>query len=216
MGGHTPKKTVSLAVATRAGADHRCVDDSELYARLQSGVDRHVVDALRHKCRPQTKPDQLEADRFSAAVLAPMPRVLSGHAGLEHGLDRLADLIERFLASRAHVDFEGAYEVARDCELRPRGPRPGLRVFAGLLLGLVGLAILTGSRLPISDAIGRWLSEGLVHALRLDHPDGLFDPPAERELVLRVSGVRRDLGANARDCALSVVPEAATHACTGR
>ena len=26
--------------------------------------------------------------------------------------------------------------------------------------------------------IGRWLSEGLVHALRLDHPDGLFDPEA--------------------------------------
>ncbi len=24
--------------------------------------------------------------------------------------------------------------------------------------------------------IGRWLGEGLVHALRLDHPDGLFDP----------------------------------------
>jgi drug/metabolite transporter (DMT)-like permease len=31
------------------------------------------------------------------------------------------------------------------CEwLRPRAPRPGLRVFAGLLLGLVGLAILVG------------------------------------------------------------------------
>ena len=26
--------------------------------------------------------------------------------------------------------------------------------------------------------IGRWLREGLVHALRLDHPDGLFDPEA--------------------------------------
>ncbi len=26
--------------------------------------------------------------------------------------------------------------------------------------------------------IGRWLRDGLVHALRLDHPDGLFDPEA--------------------------------------
>ena len=26
--------------------------------------------------------------------------------------------------------------------------------------------------------IGRWLREGQVHALRLDHPDGLFDPEA--------------------------------------
>ncbi len=26
--------------------------------------------------------------------------------------------------------------------------------------------------------VARWLREGIVHALRLDHPDGLFDPPA--------------------------------------
>ncbi len=26
--------------------------------------------------------------------------------------------------------------------------------------------------------VGRWLADGLVHALRLDHPDGLYDPPA--------------------------------------
>jgi probable F420-dependent oxidoreductase len=29
------------------------------------------------------------------------------------------------LLRNAHIDFEGTYSSARDCELRPRGPRPG-------------------------------------------------------------------------------------------
>src|SRR5688500_9528028 len=37
-----------------------------------------------------------------------MPGVFCGDAGLEHGLDSIADLIERFFASRAHVDFDRA------------------------------------------------------------------------------------------------------------
>src|SRR5262245_32074377 len=56
----------------------------------------------------QAVPEQLEADRFSAAILAAMPRVFSGHAGLEHRLDGVANLIKRLLASRSHVDFDRA------------------------------------------------------------------------------------------------------------
>src|SRR3712207_6402371 len=29
------------------------------------------------------------------------------------------------LLRTGHIDFQGAYYAARDCELRPRGPRPG-------------------------------------------------------------------------------------------
>ncbi len=42
--------------------------------------------------------------------------------------------------------------------------------------------------------VARWLREGIVHALRLDHPDGLFDPPAyfERLQQLARDGDRHD------------------------
>src|SRR5262245_32635832 len=76
-------------------------------------MNRDGVDALCDIGRPQTIPNQLEADRFRAAVLAPVPGVFSGHAGLEHGLDGLAHVIERFRARRAHVDFERAARHAR-------------------------------------------------------------------------------------------------------
>ncbi len=50
--------------------------------------------------------------------------------------------------------------------------------------------------------IGRWLREGLVHALRLDHPDGLFDPAAYFTRLQRLA--RQETG---RDEPLYVVAE---------
>lgn len=59
---------------------------------------------------------------------------------------------------------------------------------------------------PVFEAthalIARWLREGLVHALRLDHPDGLFDPPAYFE---RLQAMARE--ATGLDAPLYVVAE---------
>ena len=44
----------------------------------------------------------------------------------DHRTDRFAEalVILTSLLREGHVDFEGTYYSARDCELRPRGPRP--------------------------------------------------------------------------------------------
>jgi alkanesulfonate monooxygenase SsuD/methylene tetrahydromethanopterin reductase-like flavin-dependent oxidoreductase (luciferase family) len=44
----------------------------------------------------------------------------------DHRTDRFAEalIILTSLLREGHVDFEGTYYTARDCELRPRGPRP--------------------------------------------------------------------------------------------
>jgi probable F420-dependent oxidoreductase len=44
----------------------------------------------------------------------------------DHRVSRFAEAIAIIhpLLRRGHVDFEGEYYAARDCELRPRGPRP--------------------------------------------------------------------------------------------
>jgi alkanesulfonate monooxygenase SsuD/methylene tetrahydromethanopterin reductase-like flavin-dependent oxidoreductase (luciferase family) len=44
----------------------------------------------------------------------------------DHRTDRFAEalVILTSLLREGHVDFEGTYYTARDCELRPRGPRP--------------------------------------------------------------------------------------------
>jgi alkanesulfonate monooxygenase SsuD/methylene tetrahydromethanopterin reductase-like flavin-dependent oxidoreductase (luciferase family) len=45
----------------------------------------------------------------------------------DHRVSRFEEAftIIRTLLSEGHVDFDGVYYQARDCELRPRGPRPG-------------------------------------------------------------------------------------------
>ena len=45
----------------------------------------------------------------------------------DHRTDRFAEAIQILtsLLRTGHVDFDGTYYSARDCELRPRGPRPG-------------------------------------------------------------------------------------------
>ena len=45
----------------------------------------------------------------------------------DHRVSRFEEAIQIIsgLLRAGHVDFEGTYYTARDCELRPRGPRPG-------------------------------------------------------------------------------------------
>ena len=45
----------------------------------------------------------------------------------DHRVDRFEEALQIIvpLLRSGHVDFEGKYYQARDCELRPRGPRPG-------------------------------------------------------------------------------------------
>jgi alkanesulfonate monooxygenase SsuD/methylene tetrahydromethanopterin reductase-like flavin-dependent oxidoreductase (luciferase family) len=44
----------------------------------------------------------------------------------DHRVSRFAEALEIITAllRTGHIDFEGTYYTARDCELRPRGPRP--------------------------------------------------------------------------------------------
>jgi probable F420-dependent oxidoreductase len=44
----------------------------------------------------------------------------------DHRISRFAEALQIITAllRTGHIDFEGAYYTARDCELRPRGPRP--------------------------------------------------------------------------------------------
>ncbi len=56
----------------------------------------------------------------------------------DHRVDRFEEAIQiiRPLLKEGHVDFEGKYYTARDCEITPRSPRPG------------GLPLLVGSHGP--------------------------------------------------------------------
>ena len=47
----------------------------------------------------------------------------------DHRVDRFAEAVTIIsgLLRNGHIDFEGTYHQARDCELRPRGPRPTAR-----------------------------------------------------------------------------------------
>lgn len=78
--------------------------------------------------------------------------------------------IIRGLLRDGHVDFEGEYYSARDCELRPRGPRPG---GPPLMIGSRGPRMLRIT-LPYVDIWNAWLSGGR------SHPD---QAPPMRDLV---------------------------------
>ena len=55
------------------------------------------------------------------------PEYLAFGYPFDHRVSRFAEAIAVIhgLLRHGRVDFEGAYYSARDCELRPRGPRPG-------------------------------------------------------------------------------------------
>jgi alkanesulfonate monooxygenase SsuD/methylene tetrahydromethanopterin reductase-like flavin-dependent oxidoreductase (luciferase family) len=78
--------------------------------------------------------------------------------------------IIRSLLRDGHVDFEGSYYSARDCELRPRGPRPN---GPPLMIGSRGPRMLRAT-LPHVDIWNAWLSG------TRSHPDQV---PPMRELV---------------------------------
>lgn len=78
--------------------------------------------------------------------------------------------IIRSLLREGQVDFEGTYYTARECELRPRGPRPQ---GPPLMIGSTGPRMLRMT-LPHVELWNAWLSGGR------SHPDQV---PPLRELV---------------------------------
>jgi alkanesulfonate monooxygenase SsuD/methylene tetrahydromethanopterin reductase-like flavin-dependent oxidoreductase (luciferase family) len=76
----------------------------------------------------------------------------------DHRVDRFEEALQIIvpLLRTGHVDFEGRYYQARDCELRPRGPRPG---GPPILIGAKGPRML---RLAASFA-DLWNAEGPLH-----------------------------------------------------
>ena len=90
----------------------------------------------------------------------------------DHRVDRFEEAftIIRGLLRDGTVDFEGRFYAARDCELLPRGPRPGR---LPLLIGSNGPRML---RLTMADA-DAWNSWFADFGNR---PDGDWPPPGER------------------------------------
>jgi probable F420-dependent oxidoreductase len=75
----------------------------------------------------------------------------------DHRIDRFEEAftIIRALLQDGQVDFDGRYYRARDCELRPRGPRPK---GPPLLIGSKGPRMLRAT-LPYADAWNVWFSD---------------------------------------------------------
>ncbi|MGH2535592.1 MAG: LLM class flavin-dependent oxidoreductase [Thermomicrobiales bacterium] len=100
--------------------------------------------------------------------------------------------IIRTLLREGQIDFDGAYYSARDCELRPRGPRPN---GPPLMIGSSGPRMLTIAA-PHVDAWNVWFAD------YGNRPNGL---PLHFELVdtaCRAAG--RDPGEIERTCAVLV------------
>lgn len=75
----------------------------------------------------------------------------------DHRIDRFEEAftIIRTLLQEGHVDFDGRYYQARDCELLPRGPRP---TGPPLLIGSKGPRMLALT-IPHVDAWNVWYSD---------------------------------------------------------
>lgn len=98
----------------------------------------------------------------------------------DHRVDRFEEAftIVRTLLAEGAIDFDGRYYQARDCELLPRGPRPG---GPPLMIGSRGPRMLRIS-LPHVDAWNVWYSD------TGNRPEGV---PPLRDLV---DGVCREVG----------------------
>lgn len=79
--------------------------------------------------------------------------------------------IIRHLLRDGAVDFEGRYYSARECELRPRGPRPG---GPPLMIGSRGPRMLRIT-LPYVEMWNAWLSGGRSHADQIPPMRDLVD-----------------------------------------
>jgi probable F420-dependent oxidoreductase len=95
----------------------------------------------------------------------------------DHRVSRFEEALQivTALLRRGHVDFQGTYHSARDCELRPRGPLPE------------GPPILVGGK---GERMLR-LAARYADAWNADRQN---DPEAVRALNARVDGACRDVG----------------------
>ncbi len=118
----------------------------------------------------------LVADEIDAAV-----RTVNGSPGVARSFDELHGLLEaqpyRLASWRTAVD-EINYRRFFD-----------INELAGVCVEHE--AVFEATHVLVAN----WLREGIVHALRLDHPDGLFDPPAYFERLQQLA--RECMGAEA-------------------
>ena len=112
----------------------------------------------------------------------------------DHRVDRFAEAfaIVRGLLRDGHVDFQGTYYQARDCELRPRGPRPN---GPPLMIGSQGARMLRIA-LPHVASWNAW------YAWFGNRPDNLGPVMAKVDTACRDVG--RDPATVERTCAVLV------------
>ncbi|MDO8484090.1 MAG: LLM class flavin-dependent oxidoreductase [Candidatus Limnocylindrales bacterium] len=108
----------------------------------------------------------------------------------DHRVDRFEEAftIIRTLLREGAIDFDGRWYQARDCELLPRGPRPG---GPPLMIGSNGPRMLRAT-VPYVDSWNSWFAE------TGNRPAGV---PALRD---RVDEVCRDVGRDPADVARTV------------
>jgi alkanesulfonate monooxygenase SsuD/methylene tetrahydromethanopterin reductase-like flavin-dependent oxidoreductase (luciferase family) len=112
----------------------------------------------------------------------------------DHRVDRFEEAftIIRTLLRDGAIDFDGTYFQARDCELLPRGPRPG---GPPLMIGSMGPRMLRMT-LPYVDAWNVWFAD------TGNSPEGV---PALRDVVdAACRGVGRDPAEIERTVAVQV------------
>lgn len=112
----------------------------------------------------------------------------------DHRVSRFEEAftIIRSLLRDGHVDFDGAYYRARDCELRPRGPRPG---GPPLMIGSEGARMLRIA-LPHVASWNAWYAWGG------NRPEGLA--PLREKVDAACREVGRDPATVERTCAVLV------------
>ena len=102
----------------------------------------------------------------------------------DHRISRFEEAVRliRSLLRDGHADFDGVYYQARDCELRPRGPRPhGPPILIGTLASGPRMLRLAAT---YADVWNGWL----VHAR--SHPDQV--PPLRTAVDAACAAVGRD------------------------
>ncbi len=112
----------------------------------------------------------------------------------DHRISRFEEAftIIRTLLREGSIDFEGAYYSARDCEIRPRGPRPD---GPPILLGSTGERMLSIAA-PYIDGWNAWFAD------TGNDPAGVAPLRAKVDAAARAAG--RDPGAIERTVAILV------------
>lgn len=109
----------------------------------------------------------------------------------DHRVGRFAEALQIIapLLREGHVDFAGRYYTARDCELRPRGPRPG---GPPLMIGTTGARML---RLTAEYA-------DIWNAWGLNTPEQVT--AAQAQVDTACAEIGRDPATLARSCSLLI------------